>query len=159
MSTSGRYAVARIGDSPAADDNAPAGSPVKGLQEWTCEESVDQLDASDGEGLARNTDGGMPGCRITIKCVQKTATGVPVLMRPGTILSKLVLYYNRMDPKEAAWFFPYAVVISASNPVRVRGQREYTLTIESKGGYYGPNEVEDTAIDTLLADTYVSPDA
>lgn len=156
MSTSGRYAVARLGTTPVVGDNAPAGTPVKGLQEWTCEESVDQLDASDGENVARNTDGGMPGCRITIRVVQKTATGVPTLMRAGSTLSKLALYYNRMDPAEAAWFFPWAVVISVSNPVRVRGQREYTITVESKGVYYGPNECDNIA--DLLADTYPSPD-
>jgi hypothetical protein len=151
MATSGRYAVARLGTTPTAGTDSPKGAPAKGLQEWAVNETVDELDASDGEGLATNTDGGMPGCEITLRVVQKLATGIPISYRAGTELQNLRLYYNRTGTFEEAWHFPWAVVTRVSNQVRVRGQRECTLTIRNKGVYAGPG-------DSSLGDSVPSPD-
>jgi hypothetical protein len=126
VSISGAFLEAKIGASPVV---------LPGVQEWTVEEEVEELDRSSGaSGGKGDRDAGIGDATITMRLFQDTTTGVYAVIKAGTVLTDLILFRNSGDT-DPAFSFPTALVIRSGNPVRVRGGVYLDITAKNKGTY------------------------
>lgn len=127
MSTSGRYLRAQVN-----------GTPVRGVRSWDASPNGDtRLDASDSDSAPyTDSDAGMYGVRLLVRGIWDPAIDGPFPgFLQGAILTAVQAYSNRTNATPD-YNLPLAIVTEDAQSAAVRGQIEYSFTIENKGIYY-----------------------
>lgn len=164
MSTSGQYLKGRFGLTPTSagwpGNGNPPGAVLKGMQEWSADESAMELDGADSEsGGFDNPDPGLRSLSITIQIVINTAETTFPGLQAGSLVADLFLYASGFNVAPL-YDIPYGVVLRASPAVQKRGQVKQSITIKAKGPYGGPLDAILTGGSPYkLARPVTSPDA
>jgi len=165
VSTSGKYLQGRFGTTPASAgwpaNGNPAGVRIKGLSEWSCDDSAAELDGTDSESAGyENPDAGISSCTVTIALVVNADEVTYPGAARGALVTDLLLFSNGFNAK-ADYDIPLGVVLRASPAVQVKGQIRQSVTIKAKGRYAGSLELDAGAAGPRRINpaTWTNPDA
>lgn len=114
------------------------GATIYGIQSQDVTERSDKLDASDAESAGFDMpEPGFTGVSITLRGVHKLLYGPwPNFPRKGYV-QNLIVWLNTTDGN-ACWVFPVAMIEQRASNTRIKGQIEYTITINSWGTFTPP---------------------
>lgn len=113
-----------------------SGGTLGGVQEWTAEDGMDALDATDSDSNGYgDTDVGIQEISGTARGIHDPATdGALAQIAAGTLLTNLNLYGNSTQASPD-YSIPSAIITKSSRKVATRGQIEWSFEFKSKGSY------------------------
>lgn len=111
---------------------------MKGVTTSDVQEVGDELDATDADTAPfTSTDIGCTGLKVQVKGHHREDGINPIALSVGTILTDVSIFPDGVaDP---GWTMEEAIILPGSWSQSIRGQKEYTLNIASRGPWTAPD--------------------
>jgi hypothetical protein len=127
ISISGKKIALKVG--------AATPSLVPGLQSWTAEESVQELDATTAaDGGFEHPDLGLQGVRVSMTLVIDINQGDLLVLRAGSIITHLKLFAD-INANNPIFDIPTFLVFKSTPKGEINGRFSYEVVGRAAGAY------------------------
>jgi hypothetical protein len=133
MSISGKHIACKIGGMVPV--------LVPGVQQWTAEDSAQELDGTTAEDDGfENPDDGLASLRVSMQLVIDITLGDLVTISRGTLIQNLKLYAD-INAANPIYTLPVCKVFKSTPKGEINGRFTYDVEIKSKGEFvlHNPN--------------------
>lgn len=127
MSISGKHIAAKIGDMMPV--------LIPGVQEWSAEDSAQELDGTTAEDEGfENPDDGLASLRVSMRLVIDITAGDLTTIQRGTLITNLKLFAD-IDATDPIYTIPSFKVFKSTPRGEINGRFTYDVEGKAKGEY------------------------